>query len=196
MKQLIALCLFAILFASCSNSTDNSSQTHDDLMPLKVGNYWIYENKDYSLKNQDSLVSQFLDTTLVEASLQVDSKTIFKLKNDFYYCSQSDGMWVYFINGNVVMEKSLMFKFPSKVGEIVNFNPINLQVKTISTNESVKIDLGSYVCYKYHLTNAYNNSFVYYAPNIGLIKNHGIYYSDELKDSVISYRTLISYHLE
>lgn len=196
MKQLIALCLYAILFESCSNSTEDDNIIRDELFPLKVGNYWIYENKDYALSNKDSLIKYYLDTIMVESKSVEGSKTLYKLKNDFTYSTESDGTWIYFINGNVIMDKSLLLKYPTKVGDLINIKPLNMQNRTLSTSENVKIDLGEYTCYKYNFSNQYSNTLDYFAPKIGLIKSINTYYSNELKDSVISYQTLISFHLE
>lgn len=196
MKQLIAICLFAIFGTSCSNSTDDASQTHDDLIPLKIGNYWVYENKRYTVSNLDSILSYYIDTMLVESKSFEGSKTLYNMKKEYTYSSESDGIWMYFRNGNTIIDKGLAFRFPSNVGDKNYLNGIGMQITTIAKDEIFKSDLGEFKCYRYFSTNSLNNIQHLICPKIGIMKIKNTSYSESAKDSIVFEKTLISYHLD
>jgi hypothetical protein len=196
MKQLIAICLFAIFGASCSNSTDDASQTHDDLIPLKVGNYWVFENKRYNLSNQDSILTYYIDTMLVESKSVEGSKTLYNMKNEYPYSSESDGIWMYFYNDRYLGQGFLTFKYPSNVGDKNYSAGLEMQITTIAKDEIFKSDLGEFKCYRYFSTNSLNNIQHLICPKIGIMKIKNTSYSETAKDSIVFEKTLISYHLE
>lgn len=89
-KTILSFCLlavFALFFVSCSdddNSTNNNSES-SSLLPLKTGNYWIYDYWDLDATNQAVESSHTVDSVYVEKDTTLYNYAAYK------YVSVSNG---------------------------------------------------------------------------------------------------------
>lgn len=210
MKILLTLIpLFLLLLNSCKEDnivSPTSSST--GLMPLKLGNYWIYR---VGIKDsfKDTLYS-FQDT------LRVIEKTDrgFLLKSrlqiillDGYYKNEKDGLY---------MNDSLQFKYPGTVGEpcgqiglgnVVDTSgksPDGIIFKTdykysyLSTGDTISLT----DCYYYYLNAFYQSEnikttgYTIFKPGIGMVLRDWADIDEIVNEFYNPFASLIDYHLE
>ena len=61
----IFLVLLLVIF-SCSKNEPTQPSEHGELIPLKVGNYWVY--RIYIFDNNDNIINEYLDTLKVTST--------------------------------------------------------------------------------------------------------------------------------
>ncbi len=186
-KYLFLAFCFAII--SCKNSTDTGTQSQGVIMPLAIGNTWIYLDNGYD-SNGHLIVPSRLDTLLINDTITYGKDVLYIPQNrKIYYYNKTDGLSIRY---NFAPEETLFAKYPAKAGDIFRHDsyiltkesspdPLGLAAADYivsSTTESVTVPAGTFICYKYNadyydttkhqLLDRYNT---YYAPNVGMIKS-------------------------
>ncbi len=64
--KLLRLILLSILIISCEENINEPSKLNRDFLPLKVGNYWIYQYNQLDMNKQVIDGSQYIDSLVVE----------------------------------------------------------------------------------------------------------------------------------
>lgn len=108
MKIPIAVICIVLIFTTCKKNATDSSDI-DMIMPLAVGNSWVYETEsDYS-ENQT-------DTETVSGTYTKNNLTYyyFDITDNWVYRTDDDGLWSYDINND---EEVLFIKYPVDIGE-------------------------------------------------------------------------------
>jgi hypothetical protein len=180
MKNLIVISVIVVLLIfSCNSSTDSSDQPETSvLMPLAIGNSWRY------LEYQSSSPDKKSDFSLtVSDTFSVDNILLYKLtfnpheKDEWLMYQDKSGL--YLIDDGLNL--SHYFKYPAENGETYNYycpysdSTFNFEV---SINHMV-VDSSSYLSYGYFNHNLHSLfPFLYFSPNIGLIKHKLIFYNN------------------
>ncbi|MCP4566974.1 MAG: Ig-like domain-containing protein [FCB group bacterium] len=148
------------------------STDYEDLMPLAIGNQWVYR-----VDSRDSLyynVEISYDTVLIKDSVLRDDEYWYYVDGGGYFQNKDDGLWN-IING---MEQ-LFLKHPAVVGDEYGFSPypqyswLGTRMTLISKDTLVEVPAGTfscylYVCEVYDVYTMYDSYF--YAPGIGMVK--------------------------
>ncbi len=189
MKKYLLL-VFCLGIISCKSSTDTGTQNQTVIMPLAIGNTWIYLDNGYD-SNGHLFVPSTYDTLLISDTITYGKDILYKPQNRLiYYTNKANGLWVRY---DLAPSEEIFFaKYPAKDGDIFRRDslivtkesspdPLGLTIGNFivsSTTESVTVPAGTFVCYKYNAdyydTTSHQlvdrvNSF--YAPNVGRIKS-------------------------
>jgi subtilisin-like proprotein convertase family protein len=140
------------------------------VMPLAVGNYWIFERRD------ENGVFLRQDTFSIPYTTIFNGKTVYRwymsTNNDSIFMgNESNGLWMYLINNNI---SRLMWKYPVSSGEWWIGGPNNDTIRCLSTNEIVITPIETYTgCIKYKQSDRYNSlpvtAHAYCKPGLGFV---------------------------
>ena len=147
--EIIALLIF-VLNMGCNNNTNTPVPQRIEIIPLKLGNYWIYKDRNN------------FDTIQVVGEKYVKSEKCYKVLRGnmlWTHTNREDGYY-------------LIYKYPSKpddwYGGYYGITTI------LSINTLISIPLGDFKCYKYYseISNERGDETIYLnyvSPGIGLI---------------------------
>ena len=197
------ICLFIPI--SCTKDEVNQENVLEYL-PLKVGNYWIYQTYlcDSVSENCNDYV---IDTVTVIKDTTINGNKYFKLKGTYYKQDLMDylrdsGHYIVNIKGDIIFSNKTFNKtlnhyvLETDKGDTIYY--ADYQMK--KAGDPVNITLGEFDCLNYQgelyaktdnfITPRYTNN--YYSKNVGLIYSTSFYLikGDQIK------RELIGYHLE
>ncbi|MEI6089772.1 MAG: hypothetical protein WCR42_04930 [bacterium] len=202
----INLLAFVILLSSCEDIVDAdykikktkisyhsviTNQENGVIMPLKVGNLWVYKITSY---NQDGSLSGIsYDSLLIKRDTIINNEKWFIIEepqykhNDLIYLTNTDiGLW--YKSSEMINKSYLRAEYPIKnatyfietvsdeIPELVN-DSLDIWINTGIAN-NFSSSYGVFNCNKYtawgHIRKAdrdYNPWFVeYYSPNLGLLR--------------------------
>ena len=201
MNRFILIISFVFfLLAGCSEDSTEPSD-HGVLVPMKVGNIWIYQTTDYDENGDISYVS--LDTFSITKKYTVDSddvylrRAIYHIGDEYidevfgYYSNKSDGFHFHgfiFDDQPPGKQSLLINKYPTEEGD--KFNTMDYEFLVEKTDENIKIPAGEFSCYKYIKLVDGNTGIEYCKPGLGLVKAEN-YSEGELSKKM----ELISYQL-
>lgn len=153
----VLIVLFGLGCKSNDNVT-NSSEVTSVILPLAVGNEWIYAHNS----------TQPPDTHRVLSDTTIDGETWYLWQSQagtvIPAINRSTGLW---INSGGVEYRFL--KYPASSGDTYQFT--NLQATVESTRDSVEVPGGFHFCWKYVFTYAGNNALILFAaPDIGIVR--------------------------
>ncbi len=169
-----------------------------DIIPLDLGNYWIYKEETY---RSDSLVS--IDTTLnsVTKRIKINNKSFYVLNefgSEFFVRNTKEGQVevdTFNIDSTGKYLETLFWKNPQN-GEDISYvayeeNHIHIDKDHIIYSTVI----GDFKCYKYTLTieEQDENDFkviTFFSPGIGLV------YEDCIFDGKHILSELIEYHVK
>ena len=162
-----------IINYSCTENSTGVILGGDNIMPLKLGNYWKMEHTLY-----DSFGNVFyIDTTSqqVVRDTLLNNVHLFSFGSyKYYYTNNADGLWDYIFNSSGNEEHYLYLKYPCKAGDIYNYSITrpDAVVTVVSTNETVPIKAGSFSCilYRFDFPEIVAHTNIYATPRIGIIK--------------------------
>ena len=139
MNNIKIIFFFILLSFSYSCSDENSSiifqGDKDEIYPLSVGNNWKYTRVAYD--SNYNIIAEDTISTEIETSYLKNGIEWFGIKFSWYQISkQSDGIWSQYTQAPDEPTPSLMFKYPTFIGDSYPY------WKVISTKEIIKIGLG------------------------------------------------------
>ena len=190
-KLLILIIALTFLIPNCSNLTDPEENDEKVIMPLSVGNEWIYEisyvsynfhtgpdtMSFYTNNYPDTSEQKVLNKKIIET--QIGFVEVYAVGTDYwsdlkFYSNTCIGLVQYrWDNQNEIYYASnLLAKYPADIGDTWQYDG-NQACQCISTNEKLKTPAGTFKCYVYEVVDESasdnNHKRFYYAPNIGLI---------------------------
>src|SRR5438128_6808844 len=115
MKKYLLLA-FSFVIISCKNSAETGTQSQDVIMPLAIGNTWIYTDNGYD--SNGHLIAPSPSDTLQISDTVTNGKYILYIprNRDIYYTNKADGLWVRY--GPAFSEDIFFAKYTAKVGDI------------------------------------------------------------------------------
>ena len=133
---------------SCRRDDSGVSSTEgDEIVPLKIGNQWVYENISYDTLGQ--LITTVLDTVTIAKDTTMSGEQWFRLVGSVGYSfdvtNRANG-YNYFFNGAI-----LQYKYPVALNERYQTfvaTPNDTMVVS-SLNALTSTPLGTFTAYKY-----------------------------------------------
>ncbi len=169
----VATFLFAAFAGRSGDESLEQARSEDFLLPLKVGNSWVYKSfeldpttGDTTSFTEDSL--RIIGTTTIRGSLYFvlssdTNKDVAQNRSDGLFIADYDPHFDEFFD-------DLFFKFPAQNGESYTYDLIDGgQVRVKVTNETVTVPAGTFHSYVYQFIDLPLESVFYFAPGVGLI---------------------------
>ena len=204
----VAFSILILLSSSCTEENITPADETFELLPLKIGNYWIYR---VGIKDSyNDTILTFKDTLRVmqqsERGFLLNSSMQIILLNG-YYKNGADGLY---------MNDTLQFKYPGIAGEncgliglgnvldIYGNKPVGIISRTdykysfITASDNVKFD----DCYYYFLNAFYSaeeikkTGYTIFKPGVGLVLRDWADINEISNEFYNPYASLIDYHLE
>ncbi|MEE9442499.1 MAG: hypothetical protein V3V99_07510 [candidate division Zixibacteria bacterium] len=144
-----------------------------DLMPLEVGNSWVYE-----LAAMDTLTGELtvnkIDTFRVERDTVIDGETFYFISGmglrGTLATNRDDGFWIMGPMGQPIM----LAKFPGVDGEdfSMTVGPSVITNRLDKAGLEIEVPAGKFYCYKYSqvMGPMRRTTYNYFAPGLGLVK--------------------------
>jgi len=141
--------------------------TFGDIMPLAVGNRWVYRVVTY--ENPVYPLDTTYDTILIVRDTAIQGETWYIDGDGALYANRSSGLWRLSSGGQLY----LFAKFPGTAGQVYNADPdISQTVNIQGTSVLISTPINFYFCY-YYLTTSSDLTLrrdYYYAPRLGLVR--------------------------
>ncbi|HYF02254.1 MAG TPA: hypothetical protein VEC36_02675 [Patescibacteria group bacterium] len=179
-------CILMAVFFGCSdnNSTEPDTTKSEGIIPLKVGNQWIF--KRYHIDSTGTQIAEYRDTMQITGTKMFDNEMWYKtyisagsgyITAEVFQLNRANGLW----NRDYIGEPNLAVKFPAQAGDtFYSGEPDDLQdtmfhrkMHVLSTDTTITTPAGMFKCYAYGYY--YNSSkilaqLIFYAPSVGYIK--------------------------
>jgi hypothetical protein len=201
MKKLFYIIVATLLIQSCNENSTEPKNNNLEIIPLKVGNYWIAVHTEYSPQgyvNEVDTVGMYI----VKDSIW-NGETIYRMSQSPdtisydapFFLIRSDGVYHLFLNDEERLY--LYIKYPAQEGDSFLFWGDTLWVDKVNISYSTKA--GTFNCIRYKTENIDDEmiirSFHYFSPGIGAIAAE-YYYQDENIDLYLeSKMELIEYKI-
>ncbi|MFH1700704.1 MAG: hypothetical protein ABIE07_08975 [Candidatus Zixiibacteriota bacterium] len=144
-----------------------------DLMPLKIGNSWVYE-----LSTMDTLTGELsvskIDTFRVERDTVLDGETFYFISGmgprGTLATNREDGFWIMGPMGQPIM----LAKFPGLDGDdfSMTLGPTVISNRLDKAGLEIEVPAGKFYSYKYSqvMGPMRRTTYNYFAPGLGLVK--------------------------
>lgn len=205
---LLNIILLLLVFLSCEKQTTEPNINTTELLPLKIGNYWIYQ---VGIKDSyNDTILTFRDTLRIieqtDRGFLLRSRLQIILLNG-YYKNGVDGLY---------MNDILQFKYPGIAGEncgqiglgniydINGLNPAGIISRTdfrysyISSGDTINLS----DCYYYFLSSFYSNQdikttgYTVFKPGVGMVLRDWVDINEAINEFYNPFASLIEYHSE
>jgi hypothetical protein len=174
--------LFCILIlTNCENNSSNTTNDTLQIVPLKIGNFWIYNGTTFDTNGNVNESKIYI--TKVESDSMWNGEKIFSLsdsvynyKSSYYAFNRKDGYYYLLrfmdsLEREDTLEPLLIVKYPGKEGDSFKSGMTPYKIKNTDINYTTLI--GTFKCYKYINTsddgNERDTSYDYYSQGIGRI---------------------------
>jgi hypothetical protein len=138
------------------------------ILPLKVGNRWIYKTTDYD--STGTPLRSRGDTTTIVRDTMIGSEKWFIDQGGVVQTNRTTGLHLMDQTG----ETYLVNAYPATLNQTYRiYGAYGVTVKVMSLNQSVATTAGTFTCvvYEWRLTSTGNKlSSLSYSPNVGLAK--------------------------
>jgi hypothetical protein len=196
---LIGFSLF--IFSSCktSHSLANSSQNDQQILPLKVGDTWVFRYTHFDTTG--AIQKTVYDTLMISTDTLVAGDTWYEFSthNGRFYTNKPDGLWM-MAGGTYPITPTLLYKYPASVGDSWNTsyaNSMTLQVSVEQVNVSLTVPQGKYPCYEYRTSyNSKPQEDDYFCPGVGFIADDYYSYTNSGRMYKGAHRELVSVTLK
>jgi hypothetical protein len=185
--------LLCTAFIACSDSTvtpPSGPQNADQLLPLAVGNVWVYKEKSKFGTVDNRFVIASLRSLPFTSTTGEGTRDFFVDSTSFFgYGNDTNGVTV----GNLKVNGSVTSVFVvGKIPKVPTAGYVNGQYKYIGTG-SVTVPAGTFAeCHVFEFSQLGQKQTEYYSKGVGIVKIVGI---DAAKDTVLT-RDLLSYSLK
>jgi len=188
-SYLILFLLGILILVACEDkSTEPIEEKTNTLLPLAVGNTWNYKKYNQS---SDSIC---IETWSILNKTSVDDKEYFLITitgfgNGYLVArSESNGFFLSGFDSTNGFSWPIFFKYPAEENEIYQYQIPEtdsiLNIKVIKQN--LVVNNHNYSCYGYiHLNGNPYFPFMYFAENVGLIRQKLVYNSGHGIDTTI-----------
>ncbi|MBC8044727.1 MAG: hypothetical protein IAF08_14920 [Rhizobacter sp.] len=148
---IITLLALSALVSSCKENTGTSVDTasSSQIIPLEIGNQWIYKNVYYD--SLGAITFDALDTVTIIKDTTISGEKWFRLQGSVGYSfdviHRADGYYYYGDGGAI-----LQYKYPANLNERYQTyvaTPTDTMV-VASFNSVTTVQAGTYTCYQYN----------------------------------------------
>ncbi len=190
-NSIIILCFFCLNSCTKDNPTQVPVPEYGPIMPIAIGNTWIYveADDDHNDRRKEEITEKktiFCQGSEIDVYVVSDwrstnggdwvldnSKSLIKLENDqlfsYGWVDEADDLDepVYYLS------KEFLAKYPEKVGNAWIRNDNGVKWECFSIDEKLNTPAGTFECVVYRTTGQDGgHSFYvdrYYAPNVGFV---------------------------
>jgi hypothetical protein len=194
MRIVYVISFFVFAIVGCESQSAYVEPLDDVIMPLALGNTWVYELTRFA--DDGSVGSVELDTTRIvkvtDYTGEVRYYTYFENDMGSYYTNKSDGLWSGSFS-SAGSRSQLSVPYPAEIGDFTDldtmiqyiwdstmrdrlYDTVITRITLKEKNVGVEVKAGTYACYHYEMQmkRGYSglvvfNSDYYYAPNVGRI---------------------------
>jgi hypothetical protein len=206
MKQLTLLCAMAIvLFMACQKENPRTLIVKtESYLPLKVGNYWIYNESTVSDDGIEILTTNNFDSVFIERDTLFNGQLYYKMasvQNNLYHSRFIRDSLHYIVDD----KGRKLFSSENFIDTLYNArnNGFELFLKDrffkMVKEDNVKSTIGVYNCLNYQMSNVLLTPFEgqtarycnnYYAKNIGIIRKTSAYLFSKsyIREDLIRYK--------
>lgn len=206
---ILSALIFTCCILGCSEDT-NGPSSNGVIMPLAVGNEWVYKVTRYNIGGMVDTV--YIDTLSIIGTKLHNGRTVYVFNTDVLGENRDNGYW----NGLPFFDTlSLLAKYPCTIGETFrrdtlytvdydsighkSYDTTTIDFSCKETSLPVSVSAGSFISYFYQistnsLVHPYKNRIdLLYSPNIGEVLSYNYAWNDTLY--LYYKRELMSYHL-
>ncbi|PKL85857.1 MAG: hypothetical protein CVV22_04785 [Ignavibacteriae bacterium HGW-Ignavibacteriae-1] len=196
MKKLSLFSLFILILAlGCSEDSNSPNNNSKELMPLKIGNKWVYNYTSFD--NFEVKTTKGTLTVVSDEMYNGERYYIIEMSDGdqaiippIYYINKSDGLYMLFFEENQEPE-TVLIKYPVTEGEIF-FNDGFHKSYVEKVDTLISTSAGKFKCIKYvdiiHLNGEQiHKSIKYYCPGIGLIASKSGNWSLDDRTELVTY---------
>ena len=205
--SLLIICCIAITY-SCKKE-NQSPIVYDSYMPLKIGNYWIYEEVSVDSNGIETSLN-FIDSSYVEKDTIVNGLTYYKVHKpnhiiqDYYEVLRDSLHYIVDASGHIKFSSQDFTNTlnTSVMIVLVDDTIYKMQRKMEPIQTTINVAAGSYLCYNaketYQLYPGWDNGGPYqyinsyYAKDIGVVRERIPFFNYAPENQV---KKLIRYHL-
>jgi len=168
MNKYIFCIIVLFILVGCekhSNPLSTSTDTTKEIMPLKVGNRWIWQVEQYD--SVGAVIVSYCDSLVVlrDSTFQSEKWYLLKGAGSILYTNKSDGL--YLLQSGYAYH---LFLYPAKAGDTY-YNPTFTMMKVITIDSLITVPYGAFSCLGYQAYSQNRLDEVWYcSPNIGIIK--------------------------
>jgi hypothetical protein len=206
MKQLTLLCAMALVsFMACQKENASTPIVNtESYFPLKVGNYWIYNESTVSEDDMTVEPTYNIDSVFIEKDTLLNGKLYYKiasLQNNLYQFRFIRDSLHYIIDdkGKKFFSSENFTDALHKVGNNGYERYLKDRFYKMVKEDNVKSTIGVYNCLNYQLSNVLLEPFEgqtvrycnnYYAKNIGIIRKTSAYLFSKsfIREDLIRYK--------
>jgi len=188
MRWSIRTACLTVLLTSVVGCSDKDSVVDpgapDTLMPLAVHNTWTYQ--DVPSPGPPTAGGEVIT---ILGTKTIDGELYFTIADNGVLRNRNNGLFVaqYFDVGG--FSDDLLFRFPIGDGESYTYDYISGgSVEILATRTTVTVPAGTFDCIKYTLTSVSHESYLCFAPGVGLVRTQGF---DQPSESI----ELVSFEL-
>lgn len=202
--KIFNLFIILVLFAGCGDSGTETSGNDNEIIPLAIGNTWIYKVYNIHSSNKDSLLLSDTITMTITYKINIDGE-------DWYYINESEkslftnrssGLWILEFDDttNIDVSKAMLYyKYPTVVGD--RFPTDTAGAQTVSTSYKVVCGAGTFNCIRYvdikeHI---FENNGYFFKAGVGMVRQEVITHIDTnrvIPDTIWIRMDLESYSLK
>ncbi len=159
---------FIISFNSCKDDKITNAGSNNYIVPLNIGNQWVYRNYYYPL-GDTSLVSETGTEYSITKDTVINNERWFLISSaGFPQGNRADGYYL-LKKDNAGNEKPILYiPYPAQKGEeVVTGYGI---LKVVSVDTTITVDGNIYRCYCYSPKEEFPNSgftLMFYSPGVG-----------------------------
>ena len=170
--------MLSIIFYGCMDVDDNGwINSQGVLIPLAVGNYWVYEWVRYDSLGNETIIDT-IRVNICNSTIVNGTRVYYWSWDDSYedatlIANLTGGVYDFGIvyNDSVHLHDTLgthylWLKYPASVGETFYSSAENDSMTVVSISRPIMVPAGLFTCYEY----IYDyDQHVYFAPNHGYI---------------------------
>lgn len=164
--------------AGCDLTSSRSDDTlHLELIPLDVGNQWIWHTESFNVETGAPYANQYADTAYVVSSTDLEGETWFRIlgtgNGSLLATNRESGHWVRPSSDTLDIAPRLTYKFPVDVGDTFSAPfPAGSTFRVAATDTTITVPAGSFeaILYEQQWDDFSLTCDVFVAPGVGLIK--------------------------
>ncbi len=163
------LSVIAIVFITSCDDSSTKPTVIEELIPFKIGNYWIYDVFSYdtlgNVTNQYEQIDKIVSDTIINNE-RVYMKIDYiedQIEMSGALIKRADGIYIYFDQVGAFM----VWKFPILKGE--NFDVMGRVWTVESTNYNYVTSIRNFSCYHYAIVSYNEKQSFYFQPGVGCV---------------------------
>ena len=173
-RMLIGLSLLLSLFISCSDNVSPIENDELEIIPLKLGNEWEYEQTTFDSTGKIVIIDYDIQSVLKDTIISNIKWYQYNNSNFGWYTNKEDGYWIYKLaDTSLIADRDtthLVFK--QNYDNVAEYNGFEI----VSVDTIIVVPAGNFNCihlsYKWNDSNNYllYSYEIFLSPGIGRVK--------------------------